>query len=65
ISVRRVNDGAVLHASYLEYRGAEQKFTTWAADDAHSFRAEIGFAEREFGRAILQQYMTPPGEGGR
>jgi hypothetical protein len=55
--VLRTIDGAVLHASYLEYRGTERRFTTWASDDAKPFRIELNLAARAFAQSAVEQYF--------
>jgi hypothetical protein len=54
----RVSDGKVQHASYLNYRGKKRPFTAWADKNARPFRAEMTSAERQFARAILEQYFA-------
>ena len=57
----RVSDGKVQHASYLNYRGKKRPFTAWADKNARPFRAEMTIAERQFARAILEQYFAAGG----
>lgn len=58
IYVLRTIDGAVLHASYLEYRGNERRFTNWAADNAKAFRIELNLAARAFAQSAVEQYFA-------
>lgn len=58
IYVLRTIDGAVLHASYLEYRGSERQFVHWAANDAKAFRIELNLAARAFAQSVVEQYFA-------
>jgi hypothetical protein len=58
VYIRRVADGTVLHATPFEYRGERRTVTSWGANNAKSFRAEMRAAEQEFARVILERYMS-------
>jgi hypothetical protein len=58
VYVRRVADGAVLHTTPLEYRGERRTFTSWGANNAKSFRAEMRAAEQELARMVLERYIS-------
>jgi hypothetical protein len=59
LQVLRVSDGALLHTSFLDYRGRRKKFTEWAAQDAKSFRAELSRASQFLGAAAVEKLFAP------
>ena len=59
LQVLRVSDGALLHTSFLDYRGRRKKFTAWAERDAKSFRAELSRASQFLGAAVVEKIFAP------
>lgn len=59
VSVRviRIRDGAVLHASSLDYRGSKRPITRWAESNARPFRKELRKAGKTFAAEICAEYF--------
>jgi hypothetical protein len=58
VYVIRLRDGAVLHASYLDYQGNRRRFTEWAASNGRALRAEVKLAAQTFVDVLLEQYFA-------
>jgi hypothetical protein len=59
VMVRRVPDGAVVHAGALDYQSRSRSFTEWGKKHGKYLRAELKQAQQTFAETLLGQLFAP------